>query len=298
LGSQPEIGYYLWRTLEHKIDISIIIAMYNSESSIETAIQSVLQQESHGLQLEIIVVDDGSTDRSSELVSQIKSDNIRLVELSKNQGQAHARNVGLSQARGEWIQFLDSDDRVSNDLYSKFERTLQPGINCYLFSFMRELPDYTLRQTIKAVNDKRAFGHFGGTTCNKFIKKEICLEFKPFLYSDICFCVDMMNERELHIGLVKEAYYWYNKKREESITSNFNKTEFDRMVSYLYAQIDKSDRWTKMFILEIGLAFLSDRNVPISVSIPVAMKMLFKLFRYLPATLFNQNRKYVENVKI
>jgi len=280
------------------VDISVIIAMYNSEFSIETAIQSVLQQESHGFHLEIIVVDDGSSDRSCEVVNDIKSNNIRLIQLNKNQGQAFARNVGLSQARGEWIQFVDSDDRVGADLYSKFERTIQYGMNCYLFSFMRELPDYTVRQTIKEVRDKRAFGHFGGTTCNKFIKKEICLEFKPNTYSDICFSVDMMNERELHIGLVKDAYYWYNKKGDQSITRNFNKAEFNKMTSYLYDQIDKSDRLTKMFILELSLAFLFDRNIPLSVSFGVAMKTFFKLLRYLPATILNQNRKSIENVRI
>jgi len=280
------------------MDVSVIIAMYNSESSIKTAIHSVLQQDPHGLQLEIIVVDDGSTDRSSALVSQFKSNLIRLIQLPKNQGQANARNVGLIQARGEWIQFVDSDDRIGADLYSKFEKTLQPGINCYLFSFMREFPDYTLRQTIRSVKDKRAFGHFGGTTCNKFIKKEICLEFKPFTYSDICFTVDMMNEKELHIGLVKDAYYWYNKKSDNSVTTNFNKTEFEKMFSYIHGQIDKSDRWTKMFILELSLAFLFDRNIPLPASLPIAMKTFFKLFRYLPATIFNQNRKSIENIRI
>jgi len=281
-----------------KIDVSVIIAMYNSESSIVSAIQSVLQQETHGLQLEIIVVDDGSTDRSSELVSQIKSDSVRLIQLPKNQGQALARNAGFRVARGEWIQFVDSDDRVGADLYNKFERTLQAGMNCYLFSFMRELPGYTLRQTIRTVKDIRAFGHFGGTTCNKFIKKEICLEFKPFTYSDICFTVDMMNEKELHIGLVKDAYYFYNKKSDQSITANFNKTEFDKMFSYIYDQIDKSDRWTKMFILELSLAFIFDRNIPLSVSLRVTLKTFFKLLRYLPATIFNQNRKSIENIRI
>jgi glycosyltransferase involved in cell wall biosynthesis len=283
--------------MDHKVDVSVIVAMYNSESCIATAIQSVLQQESHGLQLEIIVVDDGSTDRSAEVVRQIKSDKITLFELGKNQGQALARNEGLRQARGEWIQFLDSDDRVGANLYSKLEKTLQPGFNCYLFSFMREFPDYTLRQNIKSVKDKRAFGHFGGTACNKFIKKEICLEFKLLRYSDICFTVDMMNEKELHIGLIKDAYYWYNKKGNDSVTANFNKTEFEKMISYLHDQIDISDRWTKMFILEISLAFLFDQNIPRSVSFRVAKKIFLKLYPFLPATVFNQNRKYIKNIK-
>jgi glycosyltransferase involved in cell wall biosynthesis len=191
--------------MDRKPDVSVIIAMYNSESCIEQAIQSVLQQHSHGLDLEIIIVDDGSTDRSVQIVSQIESDKINLVQFPKNQGQALARNAGLALAKGNWIQFLDSDDRISEDLYAKFEKAVQPGKNCYLFSFIRELPGHTIMQTIRSINDKRAFGHYGGTVCNKFIRKEICVEFKPFLYADICFCVDMMMTKDLQMGLVKEG---------------------------------------------------------------------------------------------
>ncbi len=283
----------------HKIDVSVIIPMYNSEAYIEKAVQSVLQQAQHGLQLEIIVVDDGSTDRSAELVSQIKKENLHLIQLPANQGLAHARNAGLKVARGEWIHFVDSDDQISADLYSKFEKVLQPGMNCYVFSFIRQLPSYSIRQTIKTIHDKRAFGHFGGSACNKFIKKEICQAFKPFRYSeDLCFSVDMMNGNKLQIGLIRDAYYLYNKTRADSITANFNKPEFNKMFAYVYQQIDRSDTATKMYILEISLAFLFDRNIPIPVSLPIAMKTFMKLFRYFPATCFNQNRKYIENVKI
>ena len=54
--------------MERKPDVSVIIPMYNSEASIERAIHSILQQEPHGLHIEIIVVDDGSQDKSAELV--------------------------------------------------------------------------------------------------------------------------------------------------------------------------------------------------------------------------------------
>lgn len=281
--------------MDRKPNVSVIIAMYNSESCIEQAIQSVLQQHKHGLDLEIIVVDDGSSDKSVQIVSQIESDKIQLVPLSKNQGQALARNAGLELAKGEWIQFLDSDDRIGEDLYAKFEKAVQPGFNCYLFSFIRELPRHSVMQTIRSINDKRAFGHFGGTVCNKFIRKDICMPFKPFLYADICFCVDMMMNKDLHMGLLKDAYYFYNKKNDQSVTSNFNKKEFKKMTDYLYTQISKADSLTRKFILEISLAFLFDRNIPRSVSFPIALKSLFTLYRHFPSTLVNQNRKSIDN---
>ncbi len=276
-------------------EVSVIITMYNSESFVEHAIQSVLQQEPHGLNIEIIVIDDGSTDASCQVVENMQHQVIRLISLPANRGQALARNEGLKEARGQWIQFLDSDDRIENDLYKKFEKELRPDINCYLFSFIRESTTQTLRQTISPIKDKRAFGHFGGTACNKFIRKEICLPFKPFRFSDICFTLDMMNEATLKMALIPDAYYVYNKKNEHSITTNFDKFEFQRMFNYLYGEIDKSDRWTRMYILEMGIAFLFDRNIPLAVSVRKAFLSILKLYSYLPAVIFNQNRHFIKN---
>ncbi|HZV68622.1 MAG TPA: glycosyltransferase family 2 protein [Saprospiraceae bacterium] len=284
--------------MDYKPDVSIILAMYNSESFVENAILSVLQQEPHGLNIEIIVVDDGSTDNSCKVIEKINNHTLRLIPLPANVGQALARNEGLKHAKGEWVQFLDSDDRVSHDLYHKFEKSLQPGINCYLFSFIREYTTHRLRQTITSIKDKRAFGHFGGSACNKFILKSICVPFKPFRYSDICFTVDMMNEAALNITFIPDTYYLYNKKNNQSITSHFDKVEFQRMFNYLCGQIDKSDKWTRMFILEMGVAFLFDRNIPLPVSMPTAFLSLLKLYRYLPAVIFNQNRHFIKGDRL
>jgi len=276
-------------------EVSVIITMYNSESHVQHAIQSVLHQEPHGLNIEVIVVDDGSTDASCQVVENINNPAIRLIPLPVNRGQAYARNEGLKQAKGQWIQFLDSDDRIAHDLYRKFEKTLLPDINCYLFSFIRESTTQTLRQTISSIKDKRAFGHFGGTACNKFIHKSICLLFKPFRYSDICFTVDMMNEATLNMALIPDAYYLYNKKNEHSITAHFDTSEFQHMFNYLLGEIDKSDRWTRMYILEMGVAFLFDRTIPLAVSAKKAFLSILKLYRYLPAVIANQNRSFIKS---
>lgn len=279
-------------------DVSVIITMYNSESFVEHAIQSVLQQAPHGLNLEVIVVDDGSTDASCQVVESINHQAIRLIPLPSNHGQALARNEGLKYAKGQWIQFLDSDDRVSSNLYHQFEKSLRPGINCYLFSFIRESTQQTLRQTISSIKDKRAFGHFGGSACNKFILKSICLPFKPFRYSDLCFTVDMMNESPLNMALIPDTYYLYNKKNEHSITAHFDKIEFQRMFNYLLGQIHKSDRWTRMYILEMGVAFLFDRNIPWTASAGKAFLSILRLYRYLPAVISNQTRHFIKSESI
>jgi len=89
-----------------KILISIIIPVFNSERYVTEAIESIYLQNCH-YSLEIIVVDDGSTDNSS---SNVKSFSHVQYVYQKNQGVAAARNTGLNAARGEYIAFLDADD--------------------------------------------------------------------------------------------------------------------------------------------------------------------------------------------
>lgn len=87
--------------------VSVVIPLYNKTPYIARALDSVLAQER--LPEEIIVVDDGSTDGSGDLVKQFKDPSIRLVR-QENQGVIAARNLGISLAKGELIAFLDADD--------------------------------------------------------------------------------------------------------------------------------------------------------------------------------------------
>ncbi len=88
--------------------ISVVIPLYNKENYIERTLLSVLDQTYRDY--EIVIVDDGSTDRSVEIVEKYtSSEKIRLVR-KKNGGPSSARNLGVKQAKGAWIVFLDADD--------------------------------------------------------------------------------------------------------------------------------------------------------------------------------------------
>lgn len=88
--------------------VSVVIPIFNRESTIERAVNSVLNQTYKNI--EVIVVDDASTDRSVETVRRIRDDRIRIICLMNNQGANHARNEGIQVAKGEYIAFQDSDD--------------------------------------------------------------------------------------------------------------------------------------------------------------------------------------------
>jgi glycosyltransferase involved in cell wall biosynthesis len=107
-------------SLENKIDLSIIIPVYNVETYLSACIESALQQ--GDLRFEIILVNDGSTDRSGAIADEYahKDCRIRVVH-QENGGASAARNSGLSLAQGDYIAFVDSDDWVKeNSLFELY----------------------------------------------------------------------------------------------------------------------------------------------------------------------------------
>lgn len=93
--------------------VSVVVPTYNREKQIERAIRSVLKQTYDNY--EIIVVDDGSTDSTQEVVEQIADNRIHYIRLAHNHGACHARNVGVQSSRSDYIAFLDSDDEWMSD---------------------------------------------------------------------------------------------------------------------------------------------------------------------------------------
>ena len=94
--------------------VSVIVPVYNSEKYLEKCLDSLIHQTLYDV--EIIIVNDGSTDKSEEIINKYLKDG-RVIYLKKeNGGQASARNLGLSVARGEYISFIDSDDYVNLDM--------------------------------------------------------------------------------------------------------------------------------------------------------------------------------------
>lgn len=89
--------------------ISVIIPLYNKEQAILSSIESVLSQSFQDI--ELIVVDDGSTDSSVSVVESIGDKRLKLIK-QQNSGPSAARNTGLHNAQGEWVVFLDADDEL------------------------------------------------------------------------------------------------------------------------------------------------------------------------------------------
>lgn len=117
--------------------VSIIVPVYNTESYLEKCLNSILNQTYENI--EIIIIDDGSTDNSYKILQKFQNKNkrIRLLQ-QKNSGQGVARNKGIEISKGEYIFFIDSDDRVTEnmveEMVSEIEKT-DSDFSSFLIAF-------------------------------------------------------------------------------------------------------------------------------------------------------------------
>ena len=107
--------------------ISIIVPVYNTEEYIERCIRSIMEQTYENL--EILLIDDGSTDNSGKLADEYVKDDARIkVYHKKNGGLSDARNYGFSMSTAEYVCFIDSDDFISLDFYEKlYKKAIADG---------------------------------------------------------------------------------------------------------------------------------------------------------------------------
>ena len=98
--------------------VSFIVPFYNAEDFLRRCIDSVLQQEFRNF--ELILVNDGSNDRSLDICYSYDDSRIFVINHNTNLGVSQARNSGLIAAKGKWIAFVDADDIVSTDFLVSF----------------------------------------------------------------------------------------------------------------------------------------------------------------------------------
>lgn len=128
--------------LSHKIDISVIIPLYNGEKYIGHCIESVLTQDIGKINFEVVVVNDGSIDGSADIVNKyqlIYPQTIKVIH-QKNKGASEARKTGLKYAKGDYVVFLDSDDWIEKTALKKmYDRCIFNELDFLECSFVKYL---------------------------------------------------------------------------------------------------------------------------------------------------------------
>ena len=189
------------------IKVSIIIPFYNRIEMVVRAIDTALNQTHKNI--EIILVDDGSTDNLEQIKTITSEHNniIKYIRVEKNRGASHARNVGIKAATGEYIAFLDSDDCFKKEKIEKqLKETYLKGYNFSHTSYIRkdETGEHIIDTGIlkgKAV--PRIIGSCGIATPTVMIKRKfleennISYDDKLEIGEDICFYIDALSKTEI-----------------------------------------------------------------------------------------------------
>lgn len=238
--------------------ISIIIPAYNCGKFIEKCLTSI-QKQSYK-HFEVIIVDDGSTDITREIVNEFTSCDERfLYHYQDNQGVSAARNKGLDISRGEYIAFIDSDDWVSEDYLSEAINVAKGyDLDIVLGGTEVVYDDHIRRFPPLETNEVSIFDSKSGSYEYKILSNGIvddqelnktftsgpwCKLFRRDAISDIKFETHLIRGEDVvfnvlvarnseKVGLVKHIWYYY-RKNSESVTSKYNPKVMDSTVVFL-----------------------------------------------------------------
>ncbi|MDE7177479.1 MAG: glycosyltransferase [Lachnospiraceae bacterium] len=162
--------------------ISIIVPVYNVENYIRECLESILNQTYGNLQ--IIVVDDGSTDNSGKISDEYAGKDKRIQVIhTKNHGPGHARNEGLRYARGKYVGFVDGDDRIQPQMYEELLKEMEEtGADFVHFGYFddnsgRIQPHLNFEEGIFELSGRKT------DFLKKFVLQETCQDYETMAYS-------------------------------------------------------------------------------------------------------------------
>ena len=215
--------------------ISFIIPSYNSASTIKKAVESILSQTAN-IKYEIIIVDDGSTDNTEEVIKSYEKDDRIKYYKKENSGVADTRNYGVKMATGEYIIFVDSDDYISQELLRDIEPYLLQNIDLIKWNpiFVDENKNELFKPqsvAFEGVTGEQGFNILFGRDnlidClwNYAIKKELMIEFPSGTYhEDFATMPLIILKAKSFISLDKREYFYVQSKNSIMRNDNDKKT--------------------------------------------------------------------------
>ena len=226
--------------------ISVIVPVYNVEPYLHKCLDSIINQTYSDL--EILVVDDGSTDRSGEICDEyVKQDERIQVFHTENKGLSAARNLGLGRATGDWVGFVDSDDWIEPDMYELLlKRAIETEADVVECSFCMVYPkqmiikkkeelDITGDDCIRALLQEK----ISGVVWNKLWNRD-CFIHQRFpvgrIYEDIA-TVYLILYNIKRISIISAIKYSYL-VRDESLS---RKIDIENLIGYWRSHKERFD---------------------------------------------------------
>ena len=232
--------------------MSIIVPVYNAEKTIDRCINSVLNQTYKTF--ELILLDDGSTDASGQICDAYAGKDERVRVLHKeNSGVSDTRNQGIAMARGEYLQFLDSDDWLVPDAAELFVRTAEDhSCDMVIADFYRVIGERVAQKgdiDREGVIDRAEYASYMmqkpadfyyGVLWNKFYKRSIIETFGITMDTSVSWCEDFLSNMEYvrHIRSVyvlKLPVYYYVKTKGSLVTQGMSMKKTVQMKRRVFA---------------------------------------------------------------
>lgn len=289
--------------------ISVIIPVYNTEKYLKRCLDSVIAQEYKDL--ELVIINDGSTDNSEQLINEYKTKYPELISYynKENTGVADTRNFGIKKAKGEYIMFLDSDDYIDTALLKNLEDYINKNIDLIKFKLQRvngegETLEIVPGATFEETTGEEGFNKLYSTDvlldspCVYLIKKEILTK------NNLKFMVGTEHE---DFGLVPfiivlaktmvsvNFYGYYYIQSENSITRNEN---YKKTIKKAYDALKHYDNAIEL-TQKLKLGKLTKQNIKIYYTNAIILKAkeLHKeeQEKYIKEI---QARKMVKNIKV
>lgn len=217
--------------------ISVIVPVYNVEQYLERCVDSIINQTYTNL--EIILVNDGSTDNSGKLCDELakKDERIRVIH-KENGGLSDARNRGIDEAESDLVGFIDSDDYIDSDMYEVLLKNLNDTdadlSMCALYDVYNNTPEAQVtnketwklssEQAIKMVMEAKILSV---TAVNKLYRKSLFTDLKfevGKIAEDAFIMIKLLDKCEKIVATNEKKYYYVH--RENSITTQKFSTKF------------------------------------------------------------------------
>lgn len=285
-------------------DISIIVPIYNAEKYLNKCIDSLVNQTKK--ELEFILVNDGSTDLSEDIIKSYKDKRIKYFK-NKNQGIGKTRNFGIDKATGKYLMFLDSDDYLDINACEKlYNKAIKEKSDLVVFDF------YRVEETLKEVT----INNFKSSSlkenpnllldinlgpCNKLIKRELIdknnTRFNEELkYEDTPFVTEIIKNANKISKLNEYLHYYVIHSNSETTVRDERVFDIIKIIDIIRNQY-KDEKYMEDVVNKLTVRTFTNYTIQqrVQKDLKVGMKFIDEAFSYMKKNIPNyKNNKYYE----
>ena len=285
-------------------DISIIVPIYNAEKYLNKCIDSLVNQTKK--ELEFILINDGSTDSSEDIIKSYKDKRIKYFK-NKNQGIGKTRNFGIDKATGKYLMFLDSDDYLDINACEKlYNKAIKEKSDLVVFDF------YRVEETLKEVT----INNFKSSSlkenpnllldinlgpCNKLIKRELIdksnTRFNEELkYEDTPFVTEIIKNANKISKLNEYLHYYVIHSNSETTVRDERVFDIIKIIDIIRNQY-KDEKYMEDVVNKLTVRTFTNYTIQqrVQKDLKVGMKFIDEAFSYMKKNIPNyKNNKYYE----